>query len=527
VRIACIGGGPGGLFLSALVRRELPDAEVVVFERNRAEDTFGFGVVFSNATLGAIDAADPVLRDALLEHGRHWDEIEVRVHGQRLRCGGNGMASIVRSTLLGLLQERARDAGVDLRFQTEVRGPDELEDYDLVVAADGANSRVREQDREVFAPSVDVASAKFIWLGTTYPYEGLTFVHEAGPHGVFAAHAYPIGGDASTFIVETDEDTWRRAGLDAFDVEQPPGPSDEHSIAYLRELFGHQLEGHELVGNNSRWGNFRTLRTGCWSHGDVVLLGDAAHTAHFSVGSGTKMAMEDAVVLARTLGEHPDELSSALERYEQERRPAVEKVQGASVPSLSWWEHFGRYHRALDAPQFVFHFLSRSISRSKLQQRDPGFVAEVDRWWHRVHGALPLSTPLETPAGTLPGRSLRFMADGRGPRLVGDGAEVSLTPADDAGGGAAVLLEVAGEGDGDGGTLDDLVRGRQPALLVLRGGDDLDRTLLSERARMEHGVPTVLVGDHDEDAATTLVLSGRADAVASPAAAGAGGGNGR
>lgn len=517
MRIACIGGGPGGLFFSALVRRELPEAEVVVLERNRAEDAFGFGVVFSNATLGGIDAADPVLRDALLEHGRHWDEIEVRVHGQRLRCGGNGMASIVRSTLLSLLQERARAAGVDLRFETEVRDLADLEDVDLVVAADGANSRFRERAADVFAPSVDVASAKFIWLGTTYPYEGLTFVHEAGPHGVFAAHAYPIGDGISTFIVETDEDTWRRAGLDGFDVDQPPGPSDEATIAYLGSLFAEQLEGHELIGNNSRWGNFRTLRTARWSHGDLVLLGDAAHTAHFSVGSGTKMAMEDAVALARALGEHPDDVPAALERYEAERRPEVEKVQGASVPSLSWWEHFGRYHGALEAPQFVFHFLSRSIPRSKLERRDPAFVAAVDRWWLDGHGTPPLSTPLETAAGRLPGRVVRFVDATDGHRLEADGVVVELEPVGEARPGAAVLVEVTGDRGVDGAALDGAV-GREPAMVALRGGDLLDRTLASERVRMAHGVPTVLVGDHDDDAATTLVLSGRADAVARPGA---------
>jgi salicyloyl-CoA 5-hydroxylase len=523
VRIACIGGGPGGLFLSALIRRELPDSEVVVYERNRATDAFGFGVVFSNATLGAIDAADPVLRDALLAHGRHWDDIEVRVHGERLRCGGNGMAAIVRSTLLRLLQERASAEGVDLRFETEVASLDELDGYDLIVAADGANSRFREQAAGVFQPTVETASAKFIWLGTTYPYGGLTFVHEAGPDGVFAAHAYPIDDGLSTFIVETDEDTWRRAGLDAFDVDQPPGPSDERTVAYLEELFAEQLEGHRLIGNNSRWGNFRTLRTARWRHERLALLGDAAHTAHFSVGSGTKMAMEDAAVLARVIAEHPDDLDRALERYERERRPAVERVQGASVPSLSWWEHFGRYHTAMEATQFVFHFLSRSITRLKLQQRDPGFVEEVDRWWYDRHGRPPLETPLGLGPLVLPSRQLRLLErDGRS-SLVAGNVEVLLRTVDggDDPDGAALgglrldLAEGTDHGDLDG-LVDDVVAAAGPAVLVLSGGDELARVLGSERARLEHGVPTVLVGDHDDDLAATLVLSGRADAVARP-----------
>lgn len=521
MRIACIGGGPGGLFLSALVRRELPDAEVVVYERNRATDAFGFGVVFSNATLGAIDAADPVLRDALLEHGHHWDDIEVRVHGERLRCGGNGMAAIVRSTLLQLLQERARAGGVDLRFETEVTSLEELDGYDLVVAADGANSRFRQQATDVFQPTVETATAKFIWLGTTYPYAGLTFVHEAGPHGVFAAHAYPIADGLSTFIVETDEDTWRRAGLDAFDVDQPPGPSDEATVAYLEDLFADQLDGHRLIANNSRWGNFRTLRTSRWHHGRLVLLGDAAHTAHFSVGSGTKMAMEDAAVLARMLSEHADDLETALERYEEERRPAVEHVQGASVPSLAWWEHFGRYHHAMEATQFVFHFLSRSITRRNLQRRDPGFVDQVDRWWQDRHGHAPLETPLDVGGAVLPSRRARLVGREGRSSLVAGGVAVPLRPAAAAdavgdGTGDGVLLDLHDEADRTDldGLVDTVVTRTDPAVLVLVGGDELARTLCSERARMEHGVATVLVGDHDDDLAATVVLSGRADAVA-------------
>src|SRR3954466_6453779 len=296
MRIAVIGGGPGGLFAAALAKRADPSRSVTVFERNRAEDTFGFGVVFSDATLAGIDEADPVLRTALTEHGVHWDPIEVRLHGERFRCGGNGMAAVERRTLLGLLQQRAIQVGVDVRFSTEA-DPDELlaAGYDLVVAADGANSRLRDRFADVFGPSADTATAKFVWLGTTYPFTGLTFVHERGPHGVFAVHGYPIGNGVSTFIVETGEDAWRAAGLDEFDVTQPPGPSDEKTKTYLQDLFAEQIDGHALLANNSRWGNFRTRGPRRWRHRvrgtAIALLGDAAHTAHFSVGSGTKMAM--------------------------------------------------------------------------------------------------------------------------------------------------------------------------------------------------------------------------------------------
>ena len=211
MRVAVVGGGPGGLFAATLIKRSDPAHEVTVFERNRAEDTFGFGVVFSDATLAGIHAADPVLRTALTEHGVHWDAIEVRLHGERHRCGGNGMAAVERKTLLSLLQRQAVGEGVDVRFSAEADVGDILAaGYDLVVAADGANSRFRERYRDVFGPSAETATAKFIWLGTTYPFDGLTFVHERGPHGVFAVHGYPIGNGVSTFIVETDEPSWTR-----------------------------------------------------------------------------------------------------------------------------------------------------------------------------------------------------------------------------------------------------------------------------------------------------------------------------
>ena len=286
MRIAVLGGGPGGLLAALLAKRGDPAREVTVFERNRAGDTFGFGVVFSDATLDGIDAADPVLRRALTEHGVHWDPIEVRLRGERWRFGGNGMAAVARRTLLTLLQQRAAEAGVDLRFSAPVH-PDDLLDseYDLVVAADGANSQMRARFAGAFGPSVVTATAKFIWFGTTYQFSGLTFVHEQGRHGVFAVHGYPIGNGVSTFIVETDERSWREAGLDAFDAGQPPGPSDQVTQAYLEKLFATQIDGCPLLVNNSRWGNFRTWRTERWRHRAgrtvIALLGDAAHTAHF------------------------------------------------------------------------------------------------------------------------------------------------------------------------------------------------------------------------------------------------------
>ncbi|WP_411151658.1 FAD-dependent monooxygenase [Streptomyces sp. A30] len=493
-----MGGGPGGLFFAALIKQADPSVQVTVFERNRAEDTFGFGVVFSDATLAAIHAADPVPRTALAEDGRHWDDIEVRLKGQRIRCGGNGMAAITRKTLLQLLRRRAEEVGVELRFSHEVPAdPSQLADYDLIVAADGANSRFRDRLADVLVPEVEVATAKFIWFGTDYLFDGLTFVHEHGPHGTFAVHGYPIGDGVSTFIVETDEETWRRAGLDEFDTAQPPGPSDDKSKQYLEKLFAEQIDGHELLVNNSRWGNFRTLRTHRWHSGNVVLLGDAAHTAHFSVGSGTKMAMEDAIALADSVLAHRDDVPSALEAYEAARRPSVEKIQGSARPSLSWWEHFGRYHDAFEPTQFAFHFISRSIGKERIARRDPEFVDAVVRDWRAAHEGLdPLDTPFREFAGRrLTAADLAALRSAGCLWLTAPEGEAQLPP---------VYEELADALNGD----------TPPDLVAVQGGTPFTRSLLAEQTRLVHGVPVLIVEvGMDDDRAETLLLSGRADLV--------------
>ncbi|WP_155057613.1 FAD-dependent monooxygenase [Streptomyces blattellae] len=524
MRIAVAGGGPGGLFFAALVRQADPSVEVTVFERNRADDAFGFGVVFSDRTLAGIHDADPVLREALGAHGRHWEDIEVRLKGERLRCGGNGMAAIVRRTLLALLQERARELGADLRFETETDLAG-LDDYDLVVAADGTSSRIRGALADRLEPSFDTATAKFIWFGTDYMFDGLTFVHERGPHGVFAVHGYPISADVSTFIVETDEPTWRAAGLDAFDVTRPPGPSDLATKAYLEELFAGQIDGHRLLVNNSRWGNFRTRRTRHWYVTDprpVVLLGDSAHTAHFSVGSGTKMAMEDAIALSAALTKHADDLPAALAAYEAAARPSVEAIQNAARPSLGWWEHFGEYHDAFEPWQFAYHFLSRSITDGRLARRAPEFVRAAHDQWETRHGAEPLDTPLDLGAWRLPGRIMLVAPDG-GTAIGGTGDPLPLresapgtaaepwgarvTAPDDESGLAAAYERLAGLAAGE------------PLLIAVHGGTPYTRALLTERTRLRHGLPALLIDDTlDLDRALTAVLSGRTDLVGAGAA---------
>jgi salicyloyl-CoA 5-hydroxylase len=530
MRIAVVGGGPGGLFAATLIKRSDPAHEVTVFERNRAEDTFGFGVVFSDATLAGIHAADPVLLTALSEHGVHWDDIEVRLHGERRRCGGNGMAAVERRTLLALLQRQAVDEGVDVRFSANADvGDVVVAGYDLVVASDGANSRFRERYRDVLRPSVETATAKFIWLGTTYPFGGLTFVHERGPHGVFAVHGYPIGNGVSTFIVETDERSWAAAGLDEFDAAQPPGPSDEKSRGYLQRLFAGQIDGHPLLVNNSRWGNFRTRRARRWRHRvggtAIALLGDAAHTAHFSVGSGTKMAMEDAIALAAAVAARPDDLDAALAAYEQVRRPQVEKIQHSARPSLSWWEHFGRSHDTLPGWQFAYHFFTRSLTDGKLRRRDPDFVEATHARWKAAHGAAPLDSALTLSRRTVPSRVVTLeqhavrLGGGRLPLLASATGLRPLTGERTEDGGWALEI-IAPQGEADlAPALAAVATGAASGavLIAVREGTPLTRRLICEEARLGHGTPALLIEDGDADTATTAVLSGRADLVAAPA----------
>ena len=534
-RIACIGGGPGGLFAAIAIAHALPEATIDVFERNRADDVFGFGVVFSDATLDEIDRADPVLRDALAAEGRHWDRIEVRSNGEFFGAGGNGMSAIHRKVLLSALQRRAVEVGARLHFQSSVT-VDELDasgDYDLIIGADGANSAVRERFIDQLGHSVAEATVKFIWFGTTYDFDGLTFLHERGPHGNFAVHAYPIGSGLSTFIVETDAATWRRAGLDEFDTTQPPGVSDEKSQRYLEELFAERIDGHKLVANNSRWANFRTRRTEHWSARGaagtrVVLLGDAVHTAHFSVGSGTKMAMEDAAALARSLAEQPADLDAAISAYESARRPQVAKIQDSAVPSLSWWDHFADYHQGLEPWQFGVHFFTRAISAEKIRVRDPEFVGAARQRWAGLHTTDPLDTPLQLGGHLMPTRLLTVTTGPDGELLLTGGDTIAL-----AGPGATISTDGiaicdAPQADSTTLTEPDLARVDElcaagPSAVVVRGGTPLTRVLCAERLRLRHSITTVLVDDPGalrarravdmSDNATTLVLSGRTDAV--------------
>ncbi|UYY81177.1 bifunctional salicylyl-CoA 5-hydroxylase/oxidoreductase [Arthrobacter sp. YA7-1] len=381
MKIAIVGGGPGGLYFAALMKQLDPSHKITLWERNAASDTFGFGVVFSDETLGGIGNADPAVAEYMSRRFARWSDIDIHFGGETVTVGGQGFAAMSRKELLELLQRRCAELGVDLRFQTLAPAVEELEaNYDLVLAADGINSQIRAKYADSFAPTLDLRPNKFMWLGTDQVFEAFKFFVKETEWGLMQIHGYPYSDEGSTFIVEMHEDVWRAAGFDetATDVF-PPGVSDEKAIAKIRTIFAEELDGYEVLSNNSKWINFTTVRNESWRHNNVVLLGDAAHTAHFSIGSGTKLAMEDSLALAACLHEHPD-VESALSAYETERRPVVASTQRAAQASLEWFERIAQY-KGQDPTQFAFNLLTRSrrITQENLRLRDPEFADAVDR----------------------------------------------------------------------------------------------------------------------------------------------------
>ena len=378
-----VGGGPGGLYFAALAKQLSRADEITVWERNSADDTFGFGVVFSDETLGGIEHADPAVHAAMQREFARWDDIDVHYRDRVITSGGHGFAAISRKRLLQILQQRCRELGVSMRFRTESPSPAALAaGYDLVVAADGANSMTRGAFGAAFGPSVELRRCKYIWLSTDLVFDAFKFYIVATPYGVLAVHGYPYDTTASTFIVEMHDDVWQAAGFgELAPAMQGPGDSDEASIGRIGELLARILGDHRIFSNNSKWINFGTLRCTSWRHENVVLLGDAAHTAHFSIGSGTKLAMEDALALAACLHEQPG-LEAALEAYEAERRPVVASTQRAAQASLEWFENLGQYCHQ-DPEQFAFNIITRSrrVTYDNLRLRDPEFTTSVDAWF--------------------------------------------------------------------------------------------------------------------------------------------------
>jgi anthraniloyl-CoA monooxygenase len=392
--IVCVGGGPGGLYVALLMKKADPRHRVRVIERNKPGDTFGFGVVFSDATMAGIAEADADAYGDIARHLVHWDDIDVHYRGEVIRSTGHGFSGVSRHTLLRLLQERAHAAGVELQFETEIASLMELADADLIVASDGANSTIRRLAGDRVQTAIDVRPNRFVWLGTTKPFPAFTFYFKQNEHGLWRVHAYEYEPGRSTFIVECREETWRAAGLEE--------ATQAESAAFLQRLFADELDGHELVTNRSIWRQFPTVRTRPWSVDRLVLIGDAAHTAHFSVGSGTRMAMEDAVALRAALVpaladaacEPREAIARGLAAYETERRPHVESLQRAAQASLEWFEDTERYMQ--QAPvQFAFTLLTRSlrITHEDLRVRDPAFLARLDRW-QAEHASQQVNAPL-------------------------------------------------------------------------------------------------------------------------------------
>ncbi len=373
MRIAVVGGGPAGLYFALLMKRDWPELTVDVFERNQPDDTFGFGVVFSDQTLDTFKAADAQSYAAIRDNFAYWDDIEIRFKGDIFRVPGNGFCGCSRRSLLMLVQARARELGVNLRFGDEIADIETLKrDYELVVGADGINSRVRENWRERFQPQTDLRPNHFTWMGSTRPFDAFTFFFKETEHGVFIAHCYQYEAGRSTWVLETDPETFAKAGLGAMDEAQ--------SAAFLEGVFAEELEGHKLITNRSLWRNFPMIRCRHWVVENVVLIGDAKATAHFSIGSGTKLAMEDAIALHKAMGQAKLDVAAGLKLFETQRREEVEKTQHAADVSLVWFEELKRFWD-FEPLRFAFGLMTRSkaITYDNLALRAPEMVEAVDR----------------------------------------------------------------------------------------------------------------------------------------------------
>ncbi len=370
MKINVIGGGPAGLYFAILMKQRDASHEINIYERNAPNDTFGWGVVFSGKTLSHLRAADAESHRRITEDFETWDNVDVLYRERKISVRGNSFSGIARLRLLNILQERSRELGIGLHFSANVSDADGLKDCDLLVGADGVNSEVRRQYAEVFQPALSEGANKYIWYGTRQLFHGLTLAFREAAAGVFAAHSYKFNRELSTFIVECDAETWRNAGFDAL--------GDAETRRYLAGVFGRDLGGHELLSNNSRWVNFLLVKNRRWSCENVVLLGDALHTAHFSIGSGTKLALEDSIALFQCFAAGLN-VPDALAEFERVRRPVIEAYQQAADESRVWFEHVKDYMH-LDPLPFAYELMTRSkkVDAGNLRKRDPHFIAAYE-----------------------------------------------------------------------------------------------------------------------------------------------------
>ncbi|ODV42038.1 monooxygenase [Cupriavidus sp. UYMMa02A] len=373
MKINIIGGGPAGLYAAHLLKRERPDATVHVYEQNDAHTTFGFGVVFSDQALEFLRASDAETLDMINCGLETWRDIELRIHDQAIRIDGVGFTAIARLKLLDILRQRAESVGAVLINNRIITSLDELDAADLVIAADGVNSLVRRTHEQAFGTRIDYLDNRFAWFGATRPFDRLTQTFKKLPQGFFNAHHYRYSPSMSTFLVEVDASTFERIGFEHM--------SEEESRRYCQEVFAEELAGASLVVNRSLWRRFPKISNARWSVGNCVLVGDALRTAHFSIGSGTRLALEDVQALAQSVADHPESVPDALASFEARRRPIVEKITAAANQSADWYDHFPQ-HMELPAWEFAMHYIGRSgrVDPERLRNMAPAFVDGYEAW---------------------------------------------------------------------------------------------------------------------------------------------------